>query len=158
MKSKTTHHLAQINIAKLIAPLEDPLIKEFRESIDFVNQVGSESPGFLWIYKADDGSSSSYEENLYEDPLIVVNYTLWENYESLHHFVFNTVHSYFLKNRKRWFSKLEQPHVAMWWVPAGTIPTIEDAKEKLAQLEKNGPGPEVFTMRKRYSATGEVVV
>ncbi|PHI19103.1 hypothetical protein CEQ90_14400 [Lewinellaceae bacterium SD302] len=154
---KSNYHLAQINIAELKAPIDDPLVAEFRESIDFVNETSRRSPGFVWLYQAEDGQSSSYEEPHFPNPLIVVNYSLWEDYISLHHFVYNTVHSYFLKNRKRWMSAMDRPHAAMWWVKAGEIPTIKQAIEKLKQLEQHGPGPEVFNLRQRFNADGSPV-
>lgn len=158
MKTPSDYHLAQINIARLKAPLDDPIIDEFRESIDFVNETGSRHKGFVWIYRAPDGEASSYEVDIFPDPLIVVNFTVWERYEDLHDYVYNTVHSYFLKSRKRWFNKMERPHVALWWIPAGHQPTMAEAKAKLEQLERDGPGPEVFNLRQRFDFQGQAVV
>ena len=150
-------HLAQINIAELKAPLDDPIIREFRDSIDFVNETGRKSPGFVWLYTGEEGQSSSYVEPLFENPLIVVNYTLWEDYASLHDFVYNTVHSYFLRSRKKWTNSLGRQHLAMWWVPAGTVPSIQDAIAKLEQLQQEGPSSEVFNLKQRYDAAGNLL-
>lgn len=153
----TKYQLAQINIAQLLAPLDDPLIKEFKDFLDPVNQLGADSPGFVWIYRAEDGQAASYGPAPFENPLIVINYTVWEDYESLHHFVYNTVHAYFLKNRKKWTGKLERPHVAMWWIPAGHTPTLAEGIAKLDQLRDEGPSPSVFNLRQRYTADGQAV-
>jgi Domain of unknown function (DUF3291) len=152
-------HLAQINIARLKAPMSDPQIKEFTDFIDPVNKLGEESPGFVWRLKADDGHSSSYIETPFsEDPLMIVNMTVWEDFESLKQFVFQTVHSYFLKSRNKWFEKPIHPQAAFWWVPIGHSPTIEEAKEKLEYLEKHGPSPTVFTMSRPFDAEGNPIV
>jgi hypothetical protein len=42
----------------------------------------------------------------------------------------------------------------MWWVPAGTIPTIGEAKKKLEQLEAVGPQPDAFTFQDAFDANG----
>ena len=52
----------------------------------------------------------------------------------------------FLAHGRDWFERLE-PYLALWWVPAGTLPSVEEAKRRLARLDRDGPGPEAFTFR-----------
>ncbi|MEL6193904.1 MAG: DUF3291 domain-containing protein [Bacteroidota bacterium] len=146
-------HLAQINISRLLAPLDDPMIKEFNDFIDPVNKLGEDSPGFVWRLKDESGASSSHVETPFDDD-IIVNFTVWENLESLYAFSFTTVHAYFLKNRNKWFGKYEGNRLAMWWIPAGHIPSLEEGVEKLRKLDAEGPSPEVFTFKVLYGPDG----
>lgn len=150
-------HLAQINIARLRAPLDHDDTKEFRDFINPVNALAADSPGFVWLLSGEDGQSSSYDDPHYEDPMIVVNFSVWETYEDLHAFVYGTVHRYFLQSRKNWFLEMSSPQIALWWVPAGNVPSVEEAKAKLRQLSEKGPGPEVFDLRQRYDPKGEAL-
>ena len=134
-------NIAQINIAQMKGPLESAVMKEFRDFLAPVNLLAESSPGFVWRYSDDNAHEFEYP---WEDEMLVVNMSVWENVEALQDFTFKTVHSYFLKSRKKWFHQLGHPHAVMWWVEEGHIPTLIEAKEKLAFLEKNGPTEDAF--------------
>jgi hypothetical protein len=40
----------------------------------------------------------------------------------------------------------------MWWIPAGHIPTVEEAVERLELLRANGPSPSAFGFRDTFTA------
>ena len=147
-------HLAQLNIGRIKAPLDHPSMKEFVDFIDPVNKLGEDSPGFVWRLQDDGGGGSSYLENPFNDDRIIVNFTVWENLESLKAFTYQTVHTYFLKSRMKWFEKSDEDHVVMWWIPKGYIPKLLEAKEKLELLRKEGPGPEAFNLKEMYDHQG----
>lgn len=147
-------HLAQLNISRLRFPLDAPEMHEFVHFLDSVNQFGTESDGFVWLFKADDGSASSFMPPLFDDEKIIVNMTVWENIESLYHFAFSTVHRYFMQKRHQWFEKATQPQTVLWWIEAGHIPTIEEAKTKLTQLRKHGATPEAFSFQQMFDEDG----
>jgi hypothetical protein len=39
-------------------------------------------------------------------------------------------------------------------VPAGHVPTVEEAVERLDSLDRNGPSPEAFTLRHAVTPDG----
>ena len=150
----TAHHLAQLNIARLAAPLDSPQLKEFVDFLDPVNRFAEESPGFVWRLVGEDGQSSSYLPAAFDDPMVIVNMSVWEDLASLRQFMYQSVHRYFLQNRRKWFEKRDGPSTVLWWVPASEIPTLTEAKEKLRLLETQGPTPDAFSLRVTFDASG----
>jgi hypothetical protein len=153
--STDNFHIAEFNISRLKAPLDSPSMKEFVDFLAPVNKFGEESPGFVWRLAAPDGQASSYLPPAYEDPMIVTNLTVWKDIESLKNFVYQTVHTYFLRGRKKWFDQVADYQTVLWWVPAGHIPSIEEAKEKLILLAKQGPTSAAFTFQIQFDASGK---
>lgn len=41
------YHLAQINIAKLLEPIDSPLLEDFVEDLDRINEIAEKSKGFV---------------------------------------------------------------------------------------------------------------
>jgi hypothetical protein len=148
------YHLAEINIAKMKGvDINDPIMKEFVDNLDLVNTLAEKSEGFVWRLK--DESSNATNLNPYNDEQIIVNVSVWENIETLEDYMYKTFHSEFLKRRKEWFLKFGKAHTAMWWIPAGQIPTLEEAVEKLDYLQQNGPSQLVFDLRNKFPAPTE---
>lgn len=148
--SQSKYHLAQFNITKLKADLDDPIMKEFKDFLAPVNQLAEESPGFVWRFKDETGDAAIDVETPFEDPMIFVNMSVWENCESLRSYTYDTVHSYFLKSRKKWSEKMDSHQVVLWWIKEGHIPNLEEAKQKLDQLETEGPTPSAFGIQKIF--------
>lgn len=143
------YHLAEINVARMRGVnIDDPIMQEFVNHLDEVNALAEESKGFVWRLK--DESNNATNLNPYNDEQIIINISVWEDIESLEHFVFKTFHLNFLKRRKEWFVAYGKVHFAMWWMEKGKVPTIEEAVRKLEELETNGTSPEVFNFRKKY--------
>jgi hypothetical protein len=145
-------HLAQINIARMIAPFDSDTMKEFRDFIAPINALAEGSPGFVWRLKDEESDMSSGMETPWHDDMMVVNMSVWEDPESLKTFTYKTVHAYFVQKRKRWFAGLDHPHVALWWIAENTTPTLNTAKAKLDHLQENGPSSAVFTLSKTFEA------
>jgi hypothetical protein len=61
--------------------------------------------------------------------------------------VYETVHRYFLQSRRKWFEGPAGKQVVLWWVAAGQIPTLEEAKAKLRLLDERGPSAIAFTVQ-----------
>ncbi|NHF61421.1 DUF3291 domain-containing protein [Flavobacteriaceae bacterium TP-CH-4] len=149
------HYLAQINISRFKAPLGDRSMKEFVDFLEPVNKLAEESEGFIWRLKDEDGLPSSYLPSPFEDDgMMAMNMSVWENMDSFKNFVYGTVHSYFLKNKKQWFEPIGKPYFVMWWVAKNEIPTIQEGKEKLDLYLKVGPSPQAFTFRELFDAQG----
>jgi hypothetical protein len=143
------YHLAQYNIAWLVAPLDDPQIADFTNNIDAVNRMADEAPGFVWRHQTEDGDSTSIRVR--DDDRILINFSVWENVESLFEYAFHSGHTDYYRRRREWFVHEDEPYAVLWWVPAGHEPTVEEAEAKLAELKANGPGPGAFTFKRRFA-------
>jgi len=135
--------------------LNSPIVKEFRDFLAPVNLLAEESEGFIWRLKDEGGESATDLETPYEDKLIFINMSVWENYEFLKEYTYKTVHSYFLKSRKKWSNEIEGHKAVMWYVEKGHIPTVTEAKAKLDELNQNGSSPTAFSMTEIYNEFGE---
>ena len=147
--------LAQLNITKMKAPLDHPIMKEFNDFLVPVNALADTSPGFVWRLQDENGLSSAHVAPAFGDDMIITNLTLWRDVEALRAFVYSTVHSYFVKNRGRWFEAIDTPKVVLWWVDMGHIPTLEEAKDRLERLTRDGPTAAAFTLGVTFSPKGE---
>ncbi|MGD2101902.1 MAG: DUF3291 domain-containing protein [Acidimicrobiia bacterium] len=148
-----SHHIAQCNIGRALKPLEDPEMAEFVAALEPINAIAEASPGFVWRLTDDDGQSSSYVDipgN--DDPLLIINYSIWEDVESLQHFVNRSGHVAYLRRRREWFERMEAPTSVAWWIPAGTIPAVGEAYERVVHLQTHGPSEEAFPITKPWPA------
>jgi hypothetical protein len=143
-------HLAQINIAKMLAPIDSPIMAEFVANLDRINALAENSEGFVWRLKDDSNSATSIK--VYNDDLIIVNMSVWEHLENLFQYVYQSAHVEIFKRRKEWFEKMSEMHMVLWYVPAGHKPSVNEAVEKLNFLRKNGETPLAFTFKKRFTA------
>ena len=140
-------HLAQLNIGRLHHGLDTEENAEFVRALGPINELAEASPGFVWRLTDDDGKSSSYVRLPGEDddPLLVVNYSIWEDLESLRHYIYRSGHSSYLRRRREWFEKPTEPTLVLWWIPAGTIPSLAEAYDRLKELRTNGPTPRAWS-------------
>jgi hypothetical protein len=144
------YHLAEINIARMKGvDINDPIMKEFVDNLDKVNAIAESSEGFVWRLK--DESNNATDLNPYNDVQVIINISVWETIESLETYMYKTFHSDFLKRRKEWFQSFGKVSTALWWVPKGHYPTIEEAVEKLDYLQKNRPSEKVFDLKRRFA-------
>ena len=143
-------HLAEANIARMRAPLEDPIMAGFVERLDELNQLADESPGFVWRMQSEEGDNTAIRA--FDDDLILLNMSVWKSIEELHSYAYRSTHKEAFGGRKAWFEEMGTPTLVMWWIPAGHIPTFEEAKERLDTLEADGPGPAAFTFVAPFAA------
>ena len=144
------YHLAQYNIARLIAPLDDPRLEPFMAALDPLNRLADESPGFVWRHQTEDGNSTSIRVR--DDPAIIINFSVWESAESLFDYAYKSGHAAIYRRRREFFDLHEKPYLVCWWIPAGHEPTVEEAEERLRHLEEHGPTPRAFTLKHRFPA------
>ncbi len=148
-------HLAQLNIARLNQPLDHDDSAEFVDALGPINALAESSPGFLWRLTDDAGQSSSYVRLPGEnDPLVIVNYSIWESLDALRAFVFQSGHVDYLRRRREWFGKPTEPTTVLWWTPAGTIPTLAEASDRLRRLRATGPTAAAWTLHNTFPAPG----
>ena len=145
-------HLAELNIARLKAPLDATANAEFVSVLEAVNQIAEVSPGFVWRLKSDDNLSASYVQ-VYDDPLLIVNFSIWESVESLRHFTYRSGHGAYFRRRSEWFES-GASELACWWVPDGHIPSLDEAQERLGRVKTHGPTPEAFTFSTAFNHDG----
>jgi len=142
-------HLAQLNVGRLRAPMDDPLIDDFRTNLEPVNGLAEASPGFVWRLQ-DEATGDATGINPFGDELEIVNLTVWESIDALADFTYRSGHVAFLRRRREFFEAPTQPILCLWWIPAGTIPTVDDALARLEHLRAHGPTPTAFTFRHRF--------
>ena len=129
---------------------------EFVAALDAVNLIAERTPGFVWRLRDEDGQSSSYV-TAYDDPLVIVNLTVWQDITSLRHFTYKSGHGAYLRRRREWFEAPSQPHMVCWWVPVGEVPTVADATRRLDGLRADGPGPEGFLFTDPLAVPSDIV-
>jgi len=145
----TTWHLAQLNLGIFNAPLDAPEMQEFVQSLDRINAIADASPGFVWrMTDADGGPSSNVEVPGADDPLLASNLSVWTGIDSLRDFMYRSDHASYLRRRDEWFERDHQPMTVGWWIPAGTLPTLEDALQRLEMLRTDGPSDQAFPLRR----------
>jgi hypothetical protein len=146
-------HLAQLNVGRLRAPLDDPAIDGFRTNLEAVNALAEASPGFVWRLQDEGGDATGIK--LFDDDLEIINLTVWESIDALADFTYRSGHVDFLRQRRQWFEAMGQPILCLWWIPEGTVPSPHDAIARLEHLRAHGPTPTAFTFRQRFGPDGE---
>jgi len=136
-------HLAQVNIGRVHGGPDDPRMADFYNNLARVNALAERMPGFVWRLK-DDTGIAAMALHWPGDPTMNVNMSVWENPEALGKFVFQTVHRGIYARKHEFFEAPKENTVALWWVPAGHIPTLEEAKERLEHLNAHGPSDVAF--------------
>ncbi len=141
------HHLAQLNIATMKAPLDSPQLADFVANLDRINALAEAAPGFVWRLQTEEGDATALR------PLgdnVLVNMSVWRDVESLNRYVYRGGHVEVMRRRKAWFETMKEAYVVLWWVAAGHRPTIDEAKERLDLLRTDGPSARAFTFRQAF--------
>ena len=142
------YDLAQLNIGRLLAPTDSPIVAEFMEALDAINALAEQSPGFVWRFQTEQGNATA--ERPFPDETILVNFSTWTSIDALSDYVYRGVHAEYLRRRREWFERLDDIGVVLWWVPAGHRPSADEAIERLEYLKSRGPTAHAFTFRKRF--------
>jgi hypothetical protein len=145
-------HVAELNIGRTVAPLDHPAMADFVANLELINALGDASPGFVWRLEDEFGAATTIRA--YEDPLMIVNLTVWESIEALRAYAYRSRHVEFLRRRREWFVPLDGPSLVLWWVPAGHRPTVAEAKARLERLAADGPTAEAFTLKTTFPPDG----
>ena len=140
-----SYHVAQVNIGRIRAPLEDPIMTGFVTRLDEINALADRSPGFVWRLQTTEGNATYLRP--YADDRIIVNMSVWASVEALRTFAYESPHAQLLRQRAEWFEKFSGAYMALWWVSVGHFPGIDEAKKRLAHLERHGPSQFAFTFR-----------
>lgn len=146
-------HLAQINVARGVAAIDDPEMAEFVAQLDAINAVADASPGFVWRLQSESGNATDIQA--YADPRIIINVSVWESAEALFDYVYRSEHLSVLRRRRDWFERADRPIMALWWIEAGTTPSVEEGIARLDYLAEHGPTERAFTFKERFPAPGD---
>ncbi|MGI9414534.1 MAG: DUF3291 domain-containing protein [Hyphomicrobiales bacterium] len=152
MPEEPLYHIAQINVGTVRYETDDPRMADFMENLDRINELAERSPGFVWRLKDDTNNATNIR--LYDNPLLLLNMSVWETIEDLEAFTYKTVHTRFVQRREEWFHPSATTYLALWWVENDRLPTAGEGQEKVAYLEKNGPSPLAFTFKQRFPMPG----
>jgi hypothetical protein len=136
-------HLALLNVARLVAPLDSPELADFMANLDPVNALADSAPGFVWRHQDDSGNSTAVR--ILGELDLIVNLAVWETVEHLRAFTYSGEHMVMLRRRREWFLRMAEPYLVLWWVPAGHEPSVAEAEAKLLHLRAHGPSAEAFT-------------
>lgn len=132
------------------APLEDPVMRGFVARLDEINALADGSAGFAWRLQTSEGNATYLRP--YADDRILFNLSVWESVEDLKRYTYRTAHAEMLRQRQDWFERFEAPAVALWWVPAGHLPSVDEAKKRLDHLSEHGPSQFAFGFRSLFPA------
>ena len=135
-------HLAQINIGRLVAPIDDPRLADFVAQLDPVNALADAAPGFVWRLQSSEGNATTVA--YIDDPLVIVNMSVWESLAALRDYTYSSDHVTVFRQRAHWFQPMERPSYCLWWVPAGHVPTVPEGRERLEHYQANGATPYSF--------------
>ena len=141
-------HIAQVNIGRIKAELDDPIMHGFVSRLDELNALADQAPGFVWRLQTPAGNATYLRP--WQDPRLLLNMSVWESIDSLRHYVYKTAHAKMLPHRHQWFEQLSSVYVALWWVPVGHFPGIDEAKKRLVHLEAHGPTQFAFTFKNAF--------
>jgi Domain of unknown function (DUF3291) len=143
-------HIAQVNVARMREPLDASAMREFVDGLVPINELADASDGFVWRLQTEQGDATSLR--VFDDEMMLVNLSVWDSIEALEAFVYRSDHASYLRRRSEWFHRLGDAITALWWLPAGSRPAVDEALRRLELLrERGGPSPEAFTFRERFA-------
>ena len=148
--SGMAYHLAQVNVARMRAPLDSPVMAWFVARLDAINARADASPGFVWRLQTKEGDATTIRA--FEDETILLNMSVWESLDALQAYVYQGAHAETMSLRREWFEPPHEAHLALWWIPAGHIPTVDEAVERLDHIRRVGPTEFAFSFRRRFPA------
>jgi len=148
------YHIAQVNMGHIKAPLDDPIMAGFMNRLDELNALADTSPGFVWRLQTNSGNATYFRPYEHDDR-ILLNMSVWETIEALKNYVYRTVHAEIMRHRHKWFDKFRGEFIALWWVPVGHVPSIDEAKKRIAHLNAHGPTQFTFNFKTTFQPDEE---
>lgn len=146
--------LAQINIARLLKPEGDPQVQEFFVNLERINALAEQSAGFVWRLQEEAGGNATGLA-ISPDPNLIVNMSVWRDADALFDFTYRSAHTPVMAKRRQWFARAQGTFQALWWVPSGHRPTIEEGLSKLWLIDQFGPSPQAFGFKSRFPKPDE---
>jgi hypothetical protein len=132
------------------ANLDDPVMAGFVERLEPLNALADSSPGFVWRLQDEEGDATAIR--VFEDERILFNLSVWRSIQDLEAYTYRSSHVEAVRGRGEWFERMAKPGLVLWWLAAGQLPTVEDARGRFELLCNEGPTPGAFTFRDRFEA------
>jgi Domain of unknown function (DUF3291) len=151
LSMSTTHHLAQLNIGRIKDAMDSPVMAGFANNLDRINALADQTEGFVWRLQTDEGDATALRP-FADDDTMLVNMSVWTDLGALSGYVYKSAHVELMRNRREWFHRLDEAFMVLWWVPAGHIPTVTEAIDRLEHLRLHGPSAHAFTFAKNFPA------
>lgn len=149
-------NVAQVNVARLRAGIDDPIVAGFVAGLEPINRLADASAGFVWRLQTDDGDAT--DVRVFDDELVIINMSVWESIDALADFVYRSAHTEFLRSKRAWFERMVEAQTALWWIEAGRLPSVAEGVVRLETLRAVGPSPDAFTFRNPFAAPGLAAV
>lgn len=145
--------LAECNVALPRAALGDPSMAGFVKAVGDVNWLAEKSDGFVWRRRPEEGPVilRPFED----EARVIVTLSTWTDFASMQKYVYRTAHALFMGRRARWFTPLGGFTTALWWVEAGSQPSIDEGLERLEHLRRKGPSASAFSLRMQFGPDGQ---
>ena len=147
-------HIAQINVGTIKYPQEDPRMSGFMNRLDEINALADRSPGFVWRMQSESGNATDIDVG--GEPLFIANMSVWTSVELLFDYVYKSTHREVMIQRRSWFERPVDLYQALWWIPAGHIPSAQEGLDRIEELKQHGPNPTAFTFKDRFPPPGVV--
>lgn len=147
------YHLAQLNIAQLLAPLDSPQLKDFVDNLERINTLAEQSEGFIWRLQTEEGDATALRPFGEE---VIVNLSVWASVEALHQFVYRSAHAPIMSRRREWFARMANTYMVLWWIPEGHEPSVEEAKQRLDLLQNQGASAQAFSFKQVFEQPSKV--
>ncbi|MBU2945221.1 DUF3291 domain-containing protein [Zobellia uliginosa] len=151
----SNYHLSQVNIAKMLAPIDSPVMADFVKDLDRINAIADKSTGFIWRLQGDENNATALR--VFEDDFLIINMSVWESKEALFNFTYASQHAGVMKRKKEWFHKMSDMHMCLWYTKEGHEPTPEEAKERLRYLNDYGESPYAFSFKGQFTAEDALI-
>jgi hypothetical protein len=150
-----SHHLAQVNIARTLAPFGDEAMAGLVNRIVEINALAEGSPGFVWRYQPPEEGShwfAPFEDYFvpFDPARFFFNMSIWESLEHLQHYIHRTAHVELLREKAQWMAEFDKAALALWWIRVGQIPSVLEARARLAAIDERGPTVEAFNLARRF--------
>ncbi|HMT94231.1 DUF3291 domain-containing protein [uncultured Thiothrix sp.] len=141
------YHLAQLNIAQLLAPIDSPQLKDFVDNLERINTLAEQFEGFVWRLQTEEGDATALRPFGEE---VIVNLSVWASVEALHQFVYRSAHTPIMSRRREWFARMTNTYMVLWWIPQGHEPSVEEAKQRLDLLQTQGASAQAFSFKQVF--------
>ena len=150
-------HLAQANIAQMRGTLDSPIMAGLASRIEEMNTLAESNDGFVWRQPGVDVTAEALlkfgqHHSPFEVGRVFYNMSVWESVEALRSYVYKTSHAEMLRAKNEWVEDSDEPSLVLWWISAGTIPTIAESARRWQTLRTNGPTEAAFTMSRAFPA------
>jgi len=143
------YYIAQANYARWNDEVSSELMEEFSNQSVKIHKLAETSKGFIW--RSSDDEHQALIDELFGINNVVFNMTVWESIDDLKEFTYKKLHSEAMKRKGKWFKKLPETTLVLWWVKNDCMPAVDEAKLKLNLIGEFGPTSEAFSFSKPFN-------